>query len=221
MKNRRPQIQAIRRILDSVHGETFYQDGLDQRGMASLIETYTQNKFKEQELFEYEEPKSVRSIDDFTLKIDGATSHTYLIDVKTHDRDRKFSMPNLISTERLYKLYQDTNVTFGIIIIDYESGNHKAKEICDTKFLPIEHISWESLSIQNLGMGQIQITNLNKDIKFFRGTRKEWMAELAIEMTKYHNKLVKKLKKRQNTWLERKEFLVKNQYELGKRFGDC
>ena len=192
--------REIKNILSTFKGETFYCESLDQRGVASLIESEVQLKFSKQNLFEYHDPKSVRSIDDFTLSIIG---HNYLIDVKTHDLDRSFSMPNLISTERLYKLYQDQDITFGIMILDYEEISKGKKKIKDTKFFPIENISWESLSIQNLGHGQIQITDLSKPIKLFKGTRDEWLSQFSIEMVKYQDKLMEKIKDRKEKWLER------------------
>ena len=210
MKTKKQQNQAIARILNNLQDQTYECNGLDQRGVASLIENQTQRLYRLQETFEYSEPESVRSIDDFQLKFD---NHTYFIDVKTHDKDRDFSMPNLISTERLYKLYQDPNVTFGIAIIDYKEASLFAngyKQITNTKYIPIENISWESLSIQNLGHGQIQITNLNKGIKTFNGTRKQWMNQFTVEMIKYHDKLEAKLKERKTKWIERsaKELLI-------------
>ena len=208
MKNKKQQNQAIARILNNLQDQTYECNGLDQRGVASLIENQTQRLYRLQETFEYSEPESVRSIDDFTLSID---DQTYLIDVKTHDKDRDFSMPNLISTERLYKLYQDPNITFGIAIIDYRQFlNSSSKQITNTKYVPIENISWESLSIQNLGHGQIQITNLNKNMKPFNGTRNQWMNAFAVEMIKYHDKLEAKLKQRKQNWIERsaKELLT-------------
>ena len=208
MKNKKQQNQAIARILNNLQDQTYECNGLDQRGVASLIENQTQRLYRLQETFEYSEPESVRSIDDFTLSID---DQTYLIDVKTHDKDRDFSMPNLISTERLYKLYQDPNITFGIAIIDYRQFlNSSSKQITNTKYVPIENISWESLSIQNLGHGQIQITNLNKNIKLFNGTRQRWMNAFTVEMIKYHDKLEAKLKQRKQNWIERsaKELLT-------------
>ena len=141
MKTKKQQNQAIARILNNLQDQTYECEGLDQRGVASLIENQTQKLYRLQETFEYSEPESVRSIDDFRLKID---NHTYFIDVKTHDKDRDFSMPNLISTERLYKLYQDPNVTFGIAIIDYKEASLFAngyKQITNTKYIPIENIS--------------------------------------------------------------------------------
>ncbi len=210
MKTKKQQNQAIARILNNLQDQTYECEGLDQRGVASLIENQTQRLYRLQETFEYSEPESVRSIDDFQLKFD---NHTYFIDVKTHDKDRDFSMPNLISTERLYKLYQDPNVTFGIAIIDYKEASLFAngyKQITNTKYIPIENISWESLSIQNLGHGQIQITNLNKGIKTFNGTRNQWMNQFTVEMIKYHDKLEAKLKERKTKWIERsaKELLI-------------
>ena len=208
MKTRKQQNQAIARILNNLQDQTYECNGLDQRGVASLIENQTQRLYRLQETFEYSEPESVRSIDDFTLSIG---DQTYLIDVKTHDKDRDFSMPNLISTERLYKLYQDPNITFGIAIVDYRQFlNSSTKQITNTKYIPIENISWESLSIQNLGHGQIQITNLNKNIKLFNGTRQRWMNAFTVEMIKYHDKLEAKLKQRKQNWIERsaKELLT-------------
>lgn len=209
MKNKKQQNQAIRKILSKTFNTAWDCKGLDQRGVASLIETHVQKEFANQELFEYKNPQSVRSIDDFSLSID---SQTYLIDVKTHDKDRDFSMPNLISTERLYKLYQDPNITFGIAIISYDAPypNPDCKRISDTTYLPIENISWESLSIQNLGHGQIQITDLNKEIKKFKGTRNQWLNQFTVEMIKYHDKLEAKLKERKTKWIERsaKELLT-------------
>lgn len=203
MKNKKQQNQAIQKILNKTFNISWDCKGLDQRGVASLIETHIQKEFATQELFEYKNPQSVRSIDDFSLSIEG---QTHLIDVKTHDKDRDFSMPNLISTERLYKLYQDPNITFGIAIISYYARDGRypdCKTISETTYLPIENISWESLSIQNLGHGQIQITNLNKEIKTFKGTRKQWMNQFTIEMIKYHDKLEAKLKERKEKWIER------------------
>lgn len=197
------QIKVIQKELKTFESQPFQTNTLDQRGIASIIENNVQQHFEcNQQLFEYSEPTSVRSIDDFKLSIG---DETYLIDIKTHDRDRDFSMPNLISTERLFKLYQDPNITFGIAILDYahlDSVLHN-KIITKTKFLPIENISWESLSIQNLGHGQIQITNLNNELKTFNGTRKQWMAQFALEMVKYQDKLLMKLNERREKWIKR------------------
>tara|TARA_S200002703_G_scaffold90186_1_gene77789 strand:- start:450 stop:1082 length:633 start_codon:yes stop_codon:yes gene_type:complete len=195
------QIKAIQRELKNFERITLQCESLDQRGIASVIEHNVQHHFANQQIFEYSEPTSVRSIDDFTLSVGEST---YLIDIKTHDGDREFSMPNLISTERLFKLYQDPNVTFGIAILDYKSTNmNHQKVITKTKFLPIENISWESLSIQNLGHGQIQITNLNKELKTFNGTRKQWLAQFALEMVKYQDKLLMKMNERREKWIKR------------------
>jgi len=202
VKTKKQQNQQIRKILSKTFNTDWDCKGLDQRGVASLIENHVQKEFANQELFEYKNPQSVRSIDDFSLSID---DQTHLIDVKTHDKDRDFSMPNLISTERLYKLYQDPNITFGIAIISYDAPypNTDCKRISKTTYLPIENISWESLSIQNLGHGQIQITNLNKELKTFNGTRKQWLAQFALEMVKYQDKLLVKMNERREKWIKR------------------
>jgi len=194
-------MRKIIQRLNRVKGHTFWSKELDQRGIASLIENYIQGEFANDEVFEYTSPDSVRSIDDFTLIQDG---HTYLMDVKTHDEDRKFSMPNLISVERLYKLYKSNpDTSFCLMIAKYQNYGAGQKIINNVLFLPIEKISWESLSIQNLGNGQIQITNLNKPIQKFNGNRKQWMAEFASQTVKFNERLKYKLEKRTNKWIER------------------
>ena len=194
-------MRKIKQRLTNIKGHVLESKFLDQRGIASLIENYIQGEFANDEVFEYTEPESVRSIDDFTLVQDG---HTYLMDVKTHDEDRKFSMPNLISVERLYKLYQSNpSTSFCLIIAKYQEYGKDQKIINDVIVLPIENISWESLSVQNLGNGQIQITNLNKPILKFKGTRKQWMAEFTLQTVKFNERLKNKLEQRTKKWIER------------------
>jgi len=188
----------IKKRLKTYEGHIFESNDLDQRGIASLIENYIQGAFANDEVFEYTEPESVRSIDDFTLEKDG---HTYLMDVKTHDQDRKFSMPNLISVERLYKLYDSNpDTSFCLIIAKYREYGNCQKIIDNVIVLPIEKISWESLSVQNLGNGQIQITNLNKPILKFKGTRQQWMAEFTLRTVKFNERLKEKLEQRTKKW---------------------
>ncbi len=193
--------RQINKVLKLIKPEVFNTGDLDQRGIASMIENHIQSRFKSSKLFEYVEPESVRSIDDFTLKHE---DHTYLIDVKTHDDDRSFSMPNLISVERLYRLYESNpHTSFCLLIVKYQKFSNNQKYVKDIKFMPIEQISWESLSIQNLGNGQIQITNLNKPIQKFNGSRQQWMAEFTLQTVKFNEKLKHKLEQRTHKWIKR------------------
>lgn len=198
-------------------GKTIPCVDLDQRGMADKIESMAQAHFKKiypvgNSIYEYHDPKTVRSIDDFSLfhKTRSNAKQIVLMDVKTHDTDRTFSMPNLISAERLFKLYSDKDNYFGLAIIDYEanpntpdgrfSGN---KIITNARAMLIEEISWSCLHIQNLGTGQIQIKNLGNKIIKFNGTRQEWLDEFYQAMIDFTSHTIKKITKRHKQWEER------------------
>jgi len=198
-------------------GKTVDCVDVDQRGMADKIEAMARNHFKKiypigNPIYEYHDPKTVRSIDDFSLfhKTRANANQIVLKDVKSHDMDRSFSMPNLISGERLFKLYSDKDNYFGLAIIDYEanpntpegrfSGN---KIITNARAMLIEEIDWSCLHIQNLGTGQIQIKNLGNEIIKFNGTRQDWLDEFYRAMIEFSEHTIIKIEKRQKKWEDR------------------
>src|SRR5437660_12922668 len=84
----------------------------------------------------------------------------YVVDVKTHRLSTKFNMPNLISVERLARFYEDDKNYFVILMISYDIEGLRAI-IEQVKFVPIEFLGWDCLTIGALGWGQIQIANSN------------------------------------------------------------
>lgn len=93
----------------------------------------------------------------------------YVVDVKTHNLGTKFNMPNLgtkfnmpnlTSVERLSRFYGDNNNYFALLLTSYaiEADTLIFK---DCKFIPIEMLDWDCLTIGALGWGQIQIANSN------------------------------------------------------------
>ena len=87
----------------------------------------------------------------------------HIIDVKTHRLETKFNMPNLTSVERLSRFYEDDNNYFVLLMLSYDVHDLKIF-VRDVKFVPIEYLDWECLTIGAFGWGKIQIANSNNII---------------------------------------------------------
>ena len=116
----------------------------------------------------------------------------YSIDVSTHRLDTKFHMPNLTSVKRLADYYKIDNNYFIILIVKYYVINKFHLKVKKVHFIPIEFISWESLTLGNLGWGQIQIKS-SKDIIINEfNSRENWMLEFFNRVLKfYYNEKIK------------------------------
>ena len=135
-------------------------------------------------------PSSVRTIEDVTYQDN-------LIDIKTRDIDRDFSMPNLISVDRAMKNKDKTIIydfieyrvfesTDGIVFDAEAVITHREQRALHT-------LCFSCLSIQNLGLGQLQIRNHR--IPQYQGSKEDWYAQLRIEMNKFYRKQIDKFQK--------------------------
>ena len=116
----------------------------------------------------------------------------YMIDVKTHNTSTHFNMPNLTSVHRLARQYEDDRIFFVILLVEYSVENGHLK-FTSVRFVPIEHLKWDCLTIGALGWGQIQIANSNI-IHIDRSiTRKEWMLALCDELDAFYPKEIAKI----------------------------
>lgn len=119
----------------------------------------------------------------------------YVVDVKTHRRGTRFSMPNLTSVERLARFYQDDANYFVVLMVDYSIKETKV-EVHRAYFVPIEFLAWDCLTIGALGWGQIQIANANI-INIEEGySRKSWMMDLCDVMLEFYPKEIEKTSER-------------------------
>lgn len=119
----------------------------------------------------------------------------FVVDIKTHNRDTDFNMPNLTSVERLSRLYEDDKNFFVILLAEYKVTNGKI--VFDTvRLVPIEHLMWNCLTIGALGWGQIQIANASVVNINRNQTRKEWMLKLCDVMDVFYPKEISKIEKR-------------------------
>ena len=119
----------------------------------------------------------------------------YVVDVKTHRLSTKFNMPNLTSVERITRFYEDDGNYFVVLMISYDvEGTRPIIE--NVKFLPIEFLGWDCLTIGALGWGQIQIANSNRIAVNPNYSRRRWMIELCDAMLEFYPKEIAKIDKR-------------------------
>ncbi|HOU12116.1 MAG TPA: hypothetical protein PKZ84_03295 [Anaerolineae bacterium] len=119
----------------------------------------------------------------------------YVVDVKTHRTDTKFNMPNLTSVERLARFYQDDSNYFVLLIVSYHLEATQVV-ITDVRFVPIEFLGWDCLTIGALGWGQIQIANSNYVTVNPHYSRKKWMLELCDVLFEFYPREILKINDR-------------------------
>lgn len=133
------------------------------------------------------------------LAFSDSLGYNYVIDVKTHNRNTEFNMPNLTSVKRLADFYgkgekYDSNY-FVLLTVAYVVLNGQIV-VQHVNFLPIEFFDWNCLTVGALGWGQIQIANSNKILINDLKSRKDWMLGLCNKMITFYPKEVEKIKKR-------------------------
>jgi len=129
------------------------------------------------------------------LAFEDFDGYYYLIDVKTHRLSTLFNMPNLTSVHRLARLYEDDKNYFCFLIIPYNIERIKVN-VSDIRFIPIEFLSWDCLSIGALGWGQLQIANSNKITVIDKNSRKRWMIEMCDRLIEFYPNEILKLNER-------------------------
>lgn len=135
----------------------------------------------------------------------------YVVDVKTHRLSTKFNMPNLTSVERLSRFYEDDKNCFVVLMVAYNVENLQVI-VEQVRFVPIEFLGWDCLTIGALGWGQIQIANSNVITVNPRYSRKKWMLEFCDAMLEFYPKELAKIgsrierfKKIRETWEMRRD----------------
>ncbi len=119
----------------------------------------------------------------------------YVVDVKTHRTSTLFNMPNLTSVERLARFYEDDKNYFVLLLVSYHVEETKVL-ITEVKFVPIEFLGWDCLTIGALGWGQIQISNSNRIAINPEYPRRTWMIDLCDVLLQFYPKELAKIGKR-------------------------
>jgi len=129
----------------------------------------------------------------------------YIVDVKTHRTDTRFNMPNLTSIERLARFYEDDNNYFVVLMISYTLDATRV-EVSQARFVPIEFLMWECLTLGALGWGQIQFANSNYISIQPYYSRKTWMIELCDNVLEFYPREIAKIHTRIERFEEIRHF---------------
>lgn len=135
-----------------------------------------------------------RAMEDMAFK--DACNNYYAVDVKTHNTETQFNMPNLISVKRLATFYKnDDRNNFCVLIISYNVTGGKLN-YTDCHFKRIESFDWSCLTLGALGWGQIQIANAN-NLSFVEITsRKAWMLSMCDKLATFYDEEIGKIGER-------------------------
>lgn len=177
-----------------------FVEGLAQRGYADMIEDEISKIASVTDFggnWKYHKARSKRSVEDFSIQ-DGKKAVWY--DVKTHDLDGEFCMPNLISIDRCRKVLSDDDQDIVYIYVKYRVTK-PAVEIVSIEFIPIYEIAHSSLAIQNLGLGVLQIKNAHNKLDKYTEGRYNWLEEFSKMAVVFYDKQAKKFEKLKGKWL--------------------
>ena len=129
------------------------------------------------------------------LACEDTDGNYYVIDIKTHNIDTKFNMPNLTSVERLARFYGDNKNYFVLLFVSYSIQAERLQfEKC--VFVPIENLDWSCLTLGALGWGQIQLVNSNRINIELLNTRKKWMLQLCDALDMFYPNEISKITQR-------------------------
>lgn len=120
-------------------------------------------------------------------------NNTFKFFIKPVDHSNNILVSNLMSIDRVRKLLQTETNHIIYIFIEYKIEDNNLT-ITDINITNIENISWDCLTIQNLGKGQLQLKNNSEPIIFNNViTRKEWLSELKNQSLLYYDKMILKI----------------------------
>jgi hypothetical protein len=134
-----------------------------------------------------------RAMADFAFE--DRDSRHYRVDVKTQRVSTRFNMPNLTSVRGLAKFYEDDKNYFVVLSVQYDMEGLRVV-VNEVKFVPIEFLEWNCLTIGALGWGQIQIKNANRIAIKRNQSRKAWMLQLCDHISEFYPREVKKIGQR-------------------------
>ena len=194
--------QIISDILNEEMVNFVITEGSEQRSVGDMIEFKIKNILMGLAtnglVADCVEPRSKKSIEDVTLI--GHDGVKYYIDPKSHNVNSKFSMPNLTSVEKLRKLLSSDDKELVYVFVSYEViGQNVNVTSIEVKY--VWELSFDMLRIGSLGKGQLQISDMNKELKFTEEGKEGWLNKLKETVRGYHNQRIKQIEKDKLQWV--------------------
>lgn len=91
-----------------------------------------------------------KAVGDFML------SDTHAVNVKSNNVGKQNYSPNMISIQKMHKWVFEQRHDLSFIFVDYKEQGGELEIVSESDPIPIEHISWDCLSIEAQGYGVIQ-----------------------------------------------------------------
>ena len=127
-----------------------------------------------------------KAVGDFML----ADNHA--VNVKSNNVAKQNYSPNMISIKKMHKwVFEDRN-ELSFLFVDYEEEGDDLKVLEESDLIPIEHISWDCLSIEAQGYGVIQRIGPLKVVK--GQSKRDFYKGFLAAYEKYRKKERKKHK---------------------------
>src|SRR5437762_10297206 len=100
-----------------------------------------------------------KAIGDFML------SDSHAVNVKSNNVDKANYSPNMISIKMMHTWVFEERKQLSFIFVDYKHGANGMEILDETDPIPIEHISWDCLTIEAQGYGVIQMCDCRKIVE--------------------------------------------------------
>ena len=91
-----------------------------------------------------------KAVGDFML------TDTHAVNVKSNNVAKQNYSPNMISIQKMHKWVFEERHDLSFIFVDYKEQGDDLQILSESDPIPIEHISWDCLSIEAQGYGVIQ-----------------------------------------------------------------
>lgn len=128
-----------------------------------------------------------KAVGDFMLDADHA------VNVKSNNVAKQNYSPNMISIRKMHQWVYENRNELSFVFVDYKEEGGKLKIVKKTELVPIEHISWQCLSIEAQGYGVIQMVD---DLKMIPNqTKRDFYKGFLKAYEKYRRKELKKHEK--------------------------
>lgn len=120
-------------------------------------------------------------------------SDDHAVNVKSNNVDKENYSPNMISIKKMHEWVFEQRKELSFLFVDYSERGGELKILKETAPIPIEHISWDCLTIEAQGYGVIQMSGPLKIVK--TQTKRDFYRGFLAAYEKYRQKEIKKHEK--------------------------
>jgi hypothetical protein len=137
-----------------------------------------------------------KAIGDFML------SDNHAVNVKSNNVDKENYSPNMISIKKMHEWVFEERKELSFLFVNYRQCGAELTILKETEPIPIEHISWDCLTIEAQGYGVIQMSSPLQVVEdqtkrdFYRGFLAAYNKYRQKELNKHERfseKLIKDL----------------------------